>query len=88
MHEKALLNAPKCRVMNGKGIVSDRQRGVECDEKGGKYAKNTAQKTRNGDNLAKLNDTKSCVCARFLARGHFKNKEMHALCWFKGLEKC
>jgi len=47
--------------MNGKGVVSDRQRGVECDEKGGKIHKNTNQKTHNGNNLAKLNDAKCTI---------------------------
>jgi len=40
--------------MNGNEGVSGRQRGVECDEKGGKIHKNTNQKTHNGNNLAKL----------------------------------
>ena len=44
--------------MNGKGGVSGRQRDDGCDEMGGKFAKNTAQKTHNCNNLAKLNDAK------------------------------
>ena len=51
--------------MNEKGIVSDKQRSVECEEKGGKIRKNTGQKTHNGNNLAKQNDAKCpilCSC--------------------------
>ena len=47
--------------MNGKGLVSERQRGVECDEKGGKIRKNAGQKTHNGINLAKLNEAKCTI---------------------------
>ena len=39
LHEKGELNAPKCWVMNGKGGVSGRQRGVKCDEMGGEIRK-------------------------------------------------
>ena len=61
LHEKGELNAPKCWVMNGKGGVSGRQRDDGCDEMGGKFAKNTAQKTHNCNNLAKLNDAKCTI---------------------------
>ena len=61
MHEKASLNASKSRGMNDKGVVSDGQRGVESHEIGGKVGKNSGQKTRNGNNLAKQNDAKSII---------------------------
>jgi len=44
LHEKAELNAAKCWVMNGKGIVSGGQRGVENHEIGGIMGKNAYQK--------------------------------------------
>ena len=61
MHEKASLNASKRRDMNDKGVVSDGQRGVESHEIGGKVGKNSGQKTRNGNNLARQNDAKSII---------------------------
>ena len=66
MHEKAELNAPKCWVMNGKGGVSGRQRGVECDAMGGKVRKKTDQKRHNGNNLAKLNDAKCIILCSYV----------------------
>ena len=47
--------------MSDNGVVSDGQRGVESHEMGGKVGKNSGQKTRNGDNLAKQNDAKSII---------------------------
>jgi len=60
--------------MDGKGVVSDRQRGVECDEKGGKIHKNTNQKIYKGNNLAKLNDRECPFFAHRLHKNHLENK--------------
>jgi len=61
LHEKAELNAPKCRVMNGKGIVSGGQRGVESHETGGKVDKKAGRKSCKVINLEKLNDAKCTI---------------------------
>ena len=61
MHEKASLNASKSRGMSDNGVVSDGQRGVESHEIGGKVGKDSGQKTRNGNNLARQNDAKSII---------------------------
>ena len=52
--------------MNDRGVVSDGQRGVESHEMGGKVGKNSEQKSRNGNNLAKQNDAKSMSLASVL----------------------
>ncbi len=61
--------------MNGKGIVSGGQRGVENHEIGGIMGKNADQKTHDGDNLAKLNDAKCPIPPRFLLKGRLENKK-------------
>ena len=61
MHEKAELNASKCWVTNGEGVVSDRQRVLNAMKRVGKFAKNAGQKTHKGNNLAKLNDAKCTI---------------------------
>ena len=47
--------------MSDNGVVSDGQRGVESHEMGGKVGKDSGQKTRNGNNLARQNDAKSII---------------------------
>ena len=56
--------------MNDKGLVLDGQRGVESYERGEKVGLKTNLETRNDNNLAKLNDAKSIISARFFFTKH------------------
>ena len=68
----ALLNASLCGIMNGKGVVRDRQKSVECYELGEKLDKNMGTKTHNGNNLAKLNDAKCTISCPPFTQGAFE----------------
>ena len=61
--------------MNDKGLVLDGQRGVESYERGEKVGLKTNLETRNDNNLAKLNDAKSIISARFFLHQALTNEE-------------
>ena len=61
--------------MSDNGVVSDGQRGVESHEMGGKVGKDSGQKTRNGNNLAKQNDAKSIILLVFFPKMRLQNEE-------------
>ena len=60
--------------MTEKSNFSGTQRGIERHELAGKVGKNAGWKTRNGDNLAKLNDRECPFFAHRLHKNHLENK--------------
>ena len=76
-----MLDAPKCWVMNEKGIVSDKQRGVESHEIGGKIGKNKEREHTHQQQSGKAKRCKMHRLFSFFTKQHLRNKGKVCLLW-------